>query len=289
MTRRDLLSQSARIALALGFSSMAHSSDAKADSSLAVVPGQHGGYGPMINRYRLKFGRRLDYQQGFINASQNTGKITELPAGVYGVLIKDNQSNQIEPTSSYPVGRAGYLHTVQGLENPDRGNSQARWLKAKAQVINEVRREIINTYPDYENVQNLMGRTWLLDNISLPVVTLENYGDRRIETFHRVPTPGTREYHLMATKKWADHHDQGRLKHDHAFHNYYDESKSLYDNLTHIYGPELQALSNAAQSVKNKVAAAIRSIDRARGGKLSSSQKNTLNAWLGVTGTPYEI
>jgi len=262
--------------------------EAEAKSSIVDSPTNHGGYPAMINRFRRQFGRRMDYQQGFTGATRNTGSITQLPGGAYGILVSNPNSNQIEPASSYPVERAGYIHATQNV-NPRERSTRRRWSMARKEVIEQVRTEIQGRYPQYRNERNAFGNPWLLDNACIPVVEMENFSAGRAESFHRVPTPGTREYHLMATKQWADHIDQGKLRHKHAFDVYYDKSLSLFDNLIQIYGPQLQAIANMAQSAKNTVAVTIRAIDRKLGSKLSQSQKDSLNTWLNVRGTQYEI
>lgn len=268
--------------------------EAKANVTLTEDPNTYGGYPTMINRFRRAFGRRQDYQQGFVGAANQSNRIFELPAGAYGILVENNMSNAVDPMSTFPVDRAGYLHATQEVKDSWR-DIRGRWMKAEGELNEKIRKIILKEYREYGEVQGMFGSLDLLDKITAPVVTLHNWRANQLEMFLRVPTPGTREFFQMAMGERVDYYDQAKTRSEHTFDTMYDSSKSLFDNLTVIYGPQLLAFQRASQQVKNGVATSIGFINQqienqfGRRYALTASQKNSLNSWLNVAGTAFEI
>ncbi len=265
------------------------SQEAKAGSTLDYSPSLRGNYTDVVNQYRRLFGRRQDYQLGFESAMRNSDQVVELPTGLYGILPEDlnpADPRAIQPRTEFPVEEAAYLHATQEVEESFH-SLKDRWLKAEAKLHKKVKRLVFEQYPNYD--QDLFSR------IQLPVVTLNNIDRRRIEMFLRIPTPDTTEYFQMAMGKWADYYNQSKLRHDQPFMALYNPGLKLYQNLTVIYGPQLQVFARASQSVKNGIARFIQStdgwVDRTFGSNyaLSQPQKDSFNTWLNVAGTPYEI
>jgi len=266
------------------------SKKSEANTTIIESPQAHGGYPGLINAYRRQFGTRQDYQQGFAQATQNSNQIFELLGGFYGVLDKNPNSNNIQPSSIHEVNTAGFLHATRSTEDSWNKNTGDIWRGTGRDLRKQVRDIIASEYPEYTLERGgFFSRTWLLDAISNPVVTLKNLQDKQLEMFLRIPKPGTEEFHRLATKNWDDHRDQGKLKHDHPFHTKYNPTQSLYENLHNFYGPELKAIKKASQVAKNHLAVSIDRIDRALNNQLSATQKSALNDWLNVTGTQYEI
>lgn len=266
--------------------------EAESNSTLIESPQAHNGYPGLINNFRRQFGTRQDYQEGFVQATQNTNSITELPGGVFGLLEKDPTNNNIIPSSIYPVDEAGFLHATHSIKDPLNYARKTNeiWGRAGGALMKQIRDTILVKYPEYNLERGgFSNRPWLLDAISKPVVSLKNLQDEQLEMFLRIPKPGTEEYHRLATKDWDDYKDQGKLRHKHPFHSKYNPSQSLYQNLNNFYGPQMQTLRNASQAVKNHVAVSIRRVDQAFNNQLTASQKTALNDWLNVTGTQYAI
>ncbi len=267
--------------------------ESEANSGLIESPRDYpNGYPEMINHHRRSFGTRQDFQQGFTEATVTPNQIFELPGGFYGRFKKDNTNNNIIPNSIYQLSPAGYLHATQSTKHKlNYGRSRSEiWRTAATKLRENIRDTIIVKYPEYNRERGgFSNRTWLLDAISNPVVTLKNLPDEQLEMFLRIPTPGGEEYDRLATKQWNDYTDQSKLRHKHAFDTKYNKSISLYQNLNNFYGPQMQAIRNAAQTVKNHVAVSIRRVDQALNNQLSASQKTALNDWLNVTGTQYAI
>lgn len=264
--------------------------EAKANTTLTEDPNAYGGYPRMINRFRRAFGRREDYQQGFVGAVSQSDEFFRLSDGVYGILVENTSSQAIEPGSSYPVDRADYLHATQEIEEPC-PNIKNCWMKARKELNDKIRKAILERHEQYADVQGTFGSLDLLDKISAPVVTIQNWRAKRLEMFLRIPVPGTREFFQMAMGERVDYYDQAKLRNEHAFDTMYDHSRSLFDNLTVIYGPELQVLGQIAQSGKNRLAQSINFVNQQIPSRfrLNPSQKNTLNNLLNVTGTTFEI
>lgn len=267
--------------------------EAEATATLIESPGNYSnGYPEMISHHRRSFGTRQDFQQGFSEATVTPNQIFELPGGFYGRFKKDNTNNNIIPNSIYQLSPAGYLHAVQSTKhslNYSRSHSKI-WQTAATKLRKDIRDTIIIKYPEYNRERGgWNNRTWLLDAISNPVVTLKNLPDEQLEMFLRIPTPGGEEFSRLATKEWNDYTDQNKLRHKHAFDTKYNKAQSLYRNLNNFYGPQMQTIRNATQSVKNHVAVSIRRVDQALNNQLSASQKTALNDWLNVNGTRYEI
>lgn len=246
-------------------------------------------YDQVVNKYRLKFGRREDYQLGFEAAMRNSNTVIEIDAGMYGILPK--RVNPVNPWaitsfSEFPVETAGYLHATQEIKEGPAPLSH-RYNQARAEIMEKIGKMIMKKYRTYD--RSLLGK------IRLPVVTLNNIEEGRIEMFVRIPTPGTTEYFQMTSGRWADYYDQSKLRHEEPFITLYDPSKSLFDNLTTIYGPQLAAFRRAKQKVKNRMAQFIRftnkRIVKAFGRKygLDRAQKDIINDWLNVAGTRFAL
>jgi len=290
--RRKLLIALSRAVLAAPLITLLSPNEAQANSSIITSPDKYRGYPNMINQLRNKFGRRMDYQMGFTQATSQTGSIQELPADIYGILAEKAPSNAIKPMSSFPVEETGYLHVEQSTKYPELQalGLSSRLSKAKADLQKTIETSILTQYFEYGQERNILGNTWLLDRVRKPVVTLDNFRNEKVEMFLRIPKPGTREYYLMTTKRWRDYYNQGKLRHKHAFNTMYDSNKSFYENLTTMYGPQFQAMRNAKQAAKNTFAIMIGKVNSTLGKhRLTQNQKNSLNNSLGVTGTRYEI
>jgi len=264
--------------------------EASAGSTLDYTPALRGNYADVVNTYRRLFGRRQDYQQGFEAAMQNSNRVTELPTGLYGILpeqINPANPRAIQPGPRFPVERTGYLHATQEIGEDNFDSLSERWLKAEGALHKGVKESVYRQYRNYD--------TDLFKSIRLPVVTLNNYDQQRLEMFLRIPAPDTMEYSQMVRGRWADYYDQSKLRHEQPFMTLYNPSLNLYENLTIIYGDELQVLRQAGQATGRGTARFIQAMDnwvrRTFGARyaLSRAKKNSLNNLLGVAGTPDAI
>lgn len=191
------------------------------------------------------------------------------------------------------------MHATQEIDAYPRQHSRSmRKNVAEKKLNEEIERIIKNQYRKSGYDKTLLSR------IRIPVVTLDNIQQSRLEKFVRVPLPGTVEYTQMEEGRWPDYYDQSRLKDEHPFSVMLDPTKTLYENLLIIYGDELQALQNVSQQTKFYIGATISLMNQGTHAILNGifrtrrtparffltpAQIADLNRWLGLTGTPYEI
>lgn len=290
MNRRDLLKAALVVvgnaAIAGSAVSLLAPSEAQAAPDLVISPGKYGGYPRMINQLRLQFGRRGDYQEGFIQAAHRSNRVSEIPAGRYGMLPEDIGVSTIIPNSEFNVETTGFLHATQEVKGPTSLPLKLRWQKAEGELHDRIKEIIQEKYGEYRFERGVFS------DIRMPVVTLRNIGQNRLEMFVRIPLPQSEEYMRRATGRWNDYDDQSKLRHDVPFDTLYDPGRSVYENLKVIYKDQFDALRAASRKTKIATAKMIQFYNnRARGTRfeLTRAQKNKLNDLLGVRGTPNEI